>query len=139
MRSCNDLRDASLLSKALGEAACGTVLVALGSVPIRLPMLLLLLEPGESLARGWGVIRDESTRGPGAGALIDGRDGVVKIDRPTPCDGFAGALGVGRLVDGLGLGDDGGLGLGVKILCLTVARSCIKSRPAPGAGWVRMD
>ncbi len=137
MRSCNDLRDTSLLSETAGEVACGVTLGALGS----LPMVLLLPEPGESLARGGDVILDESTRGLGAGVLIDGRDGVADIDRPPPCGGLAGTLGAGRLslTDALGLGEDCGLGLGANILCRAVARSCIKSRPAPGAGWVRTD
>jgi len=73
--------------------------------------------------------------------LTDGCDGLAGIDRAIFCDEFEGALGAGlsSLIDGLGPGDDCRLGLGVNTLSRTVARSRIKSRPAPGAGWALMD
>ena len=52
MRSCSDLREALLRSETLGEVACGAGFATFSGAPIRLPMLLLSIKPGESLRRG---------------------------------------------------------------------------------------
>lgn len=132
MRSSSELRERLLRSETLGDDASG-VRSAVLSEPMRPPILSAPLKPGESLCRGTESVLDDSglcepigaairpesgtvTVGGGttlgAGALTDGWDGLIVVDRPGLGDGLEGVVGVGRLklVDGL---DDGALRLGL--------------------------
>jgi hypothetical protein len=122
MRSSSELRERLLRSETLGA---GDVRAAVLSEPIRPPILLVPLKPGESFCRGTeNVLDDPDPCEPigaairpesgtlRAGVVTDGRDGLIVIDRPGLGDGLEGVVGVGRLklLDGL---DDGALGVGL--------------------------
>jgi len=129
MRSSNDRRDPPLPSETLGEDACGVGFVTL-SAPIRLPMLLVPLELGGSTRRGCDTILEESILGLGdgaalgAGALIDGRDGLEDT------------LGA----DGLGLGVDGPDLLSIRLnMDPRLGVLGVEGALGLGAGWAPID